>query len=290
MASLRNGPHQQTGNYLVSVIIPTVARDTLREAVRSVIEQNYRPLEIIVVGDGVSPCLDALEFDEKIKIQTIEIDRVGHPAPVRNAGVELSSGRFIAFLDDDDLWLPEKLSIQVGQMLRRRSIASSSNAIRSGNDQLYFSRTPRQGISASVLSNPVILSSLVVDRLRFDPRALFPIDKEFRGFEDHLAVLKLRNSGEISYTSRPLVVYEDSAADRLSAELVKDSIKVHRRTALWHLKYCFEVRPDRWLTKTIFSSIIYSALSLPITGLFLIIQRVKNGQRNTSRSESADKS
>jgi glycosyltransferase involved in cell wall biosynthesis len=290
MASIRNSADKQTGNFLVSVIIPTVNRDTLREAVRSVIEQSYRPLEIVVIGDGVSPSTDALVFDDLIKIKTIEIARVGYPAPVRNAGIDLSSGRFIAFLDDDDLWLPEKLAIQVDQILNRKSIASSSNATRTGNAQQYFLGHPRQGIFSSIVWNPVILSSLVIDRTRFDPRALFPTAERFRGFEDHLAVLKLRSYGEVSYTSRSLLIYEDSAADRLSTELIRDSITVHRRTALWHLSYCFKVRPDKWLAKTIFSSFLCLAFSFPISCILLMIQRFKQGQRDTSWSESADNS
>lgn len=99
---------------LVSVIIPTYNRvDYLRETLQSVLSQTYNSIEIIVVDDG-SPTSAAQELCETIQeVQYLKIPNSGGPATPRNKGIELAKGEFIAFLDDDDLWLPEKIEKQV---------------------------------------------------------------------------------------------------------------------------------------------------------------------------------
>lgn len=97
----------------VSVIIPTYNRGwTIGEAVDSVLAQDYRDFELIVVDDGsadnTSQVLDA--YRGTIKVFRQENKGV---SAARNRGIAEASGRFIAFLDSDDLWLPQKLSTQV---------------------------------------------------------------------------------------------------------------------------------------------------------------------------------
>ena len=97
----------------ISVIIPAYnARSYLAEAVTSVLAQSRRPTETIVVDDG-STDATAAELD-RFGAQAICVrqDNCG-AAAARNAGVRISNGEFIAFLDADDLWLPEKLTIQM---------------------------------------------------------------------------------------------------------------------------------------------------------------------------------
>lgn len=100
---------------LVSVIIPTFNRaDVIEETIRSVLDQTYSFFEIIVVDDGsqdntaeVVKCLN----DSRIRYYAFE--NSGLPAVSRNRGLRLANGEFVAFLDSDDLWLPEKLTKQV---------------------------------------------------------------------------------------------------------------------------------------------------------------------------------
>ena len=100
-------------NPLVSVIIPTYNRGwIIREAIESVLAQTFTDFELIVVDDGstddTSEILD--EFGDAIKV--LRQSNRGVSA-ARNRGLEASTGRWIAFLDSDDLWLPQKLSRQV---------------------------------------------------------------------------------------------------------------------------------------------------------------------------------
>jgi glycosyltransferase involved in cell wall biosynthesis len=96
----------------VSVIIPTYNRaPSLSEAIDSVMAQDYHDFEVVVVDDGSTDnTTEILQVFPKILV--VRQDRKGVSA-ARNAGIAKASGRLIAFLDSDDLWLPGKLSTQV---------------------------------------------------------------------------------------------------------------------------------------------------------------------------------
>src|SRR5215471_7855638 len=106
----------------VSVIIPTHNRaEFLRSAITSVLNQTYQDFEIIVVDDASTdktPEVVASFHDGKIKY--IRHDANKGDAGSRNTGIRNSSGDFLAFLDDDDEWLPEKLQMQVGLLRNSR--------------------------------------------------------------------------------------------------------------------------------------------------------------------------
>ena len=112
---------------LVSVIIPTYNRfSLLRAAVQSVMEQTYSKIggdiEIIIVNDAST---DAEYYRERIfgvsmvHLKTNTRDMFGFPCAgyVRNVGASIATGDYLAFLDDDDVWLPKKLELQMEAML-----------------------------------------------------------------------------------------------------------------------------------------------------------------------------
>ena len=101
---------------LVSVIIPVYNGALfLRAALESVFAQTYRPIEVIVVDDGSSDesGVIAESFPE---VNYIRQENQG-VAAARNNGIEAARGEFFAFLDQDDLWTPEKLQVQVEHLL-----------------------------------------------------------------------------------------------------------------------------------------------------------------------------
>ena len=103
---------------LVTVIIPTFNRKKyLFEAVNSVCNQSYKNIEIIIVDDGSTDgSRDAVKTIKDKRINYIWQKNSGLPAKARNVGIKLSKGEFIAFLDSDDLWLPDKLKLQLAFM------------------------------------------------------------------------------------------------------------------------------------------------------------------------------
>lgn len=128
-----NGPHS------VSVVIPTRNRPRLvGNAVRSALEQTHGPLEVIVVIDGPEPVsggcacptsppapdpygdtsksgvtVEALRAVQDARLTVIQLAASVGGAEARNHGVRVARGEWIAFLDDDDVWLPQKLAVQL---------------------------------------------------------------------------------------------------------------------------------------------------------------------------------
>lgn len=100
---------------LVSIIIPTYNRLVyLREAIRSVFDQTYANWELLVVDDGSTDgTAGYLRGLADPRVRIVEIAHTGNPARVRNAGIAAARGELVAFLDSDDVWLPEKLAVQV---------------------------------------------------------------------------------------------------------------------------------------------------------------------------------
>ncbi|MBC2715380.1 MAG: glycosyltransferase [Desulfobacteraceae bacterium] len=98
---------------LVSVIIPTYNRAwALKKAIDSVLEQDYKNFELIVVDDGSTDDTEALIKAYEKSVKFIQQPNLGVSA-ARNKGIAVSSGALVAFLDSDDYWYPEKLSAQV---------------------------------------------------------------------------------------------------------------------------------------------------------------------------------
>lgn len=109
----------------VSVVIPTYnAADLLPDAVESVLAQTYRDFELIVVDDGST--------DETPEVMERYADDVryvrkenGGSASARNRGIREARGQYVALLDADDLWLPEKLEHQMEQFEAQQDLAWS---------------------------------------------------------------------------------------------------------------------------------------------------------------------
>ena len=102
---------------LVSIIIPVYNCDCyLAEAVESVLTQTYRPIEIIVVDDGSNDrSADVARSFEDPEVRYFYQPNSGLSA-ARNRGIRLARGSFFAFLDSDDTWLSEKLSLQMAAL------------------------------------------------------------------------------------------------------------------------------------------------------------------------------
>ncbi len=102
---------------LVSAIVPVYNGERfLGEALDSILDQDYAPLEVIVVDDGSTD--GSLAVAESRDVRIIRRER-GGPGAARNAGVEAAGGDLLAFLDQDDAWLPGKVRKQV-DVLRER--------------------------------------------------------------------------------------------------------------------------------------------------------------------------
>jgi glycosyltransferase involved in cell wall biosynthesis len=112
----RFSPETQPIPGLVSVVIPTYNRARfIVQAVESVLDQTYRNFEVIVVDDGSTDHTEALireRFGQNKRVRYIR-QKNSERCEARNNGIRNSRGEFIAFLDSDDLWRPDKLEKQM---------------------------------------------------------------------------------------------------------------------------------------------------------------------------------
>jgi glycosyltransferase involved in cell wall biosynthesis len=100
---------------LVSVIIPTYNRvHLIGESIESVLKQTYTNWELIIVDDGSSDDTESIVARyNNSKIRYIRFPHFGILGKVRNCGIKIAKGEFIAFLDSDDLWREDKLDFQL---------------------------------------------------------------------------------------------------------------------------------------------------------------------------------
>src|SRR5215472_18708530 len=109
---------------LISVVIPVYNRENVIEAaIRSVQSQTYRDYEILVVDDGSRDSTPSIL--KRLTQEDARIKYLQHPANLgaqaaRNTGIRSSKGRWIAFLDSDDQWLPQSLKARLGLAVQSR--------------------------------------------------------------------------------------------------------------------------------------------------------------------------
>ena len=141
-------PDATSESPLVSVVIPTYNRsDTVPRAIDSALEQTIDCLEVIVIDDGsTDETLDVLEQyddDSRVRVFSHEMNRGGSSA--RNTGISESRGEYVAFLDSDDKFHPEKLQRQVACIKSRGedwvAVYCDFNRVRTG---------PTAGVRAAI--------------------------------------------------------------------------------------------------------------------------------------------
>jgi glycosyltransferase involved in cell wall biosynthesis len=184
----------------ISVIIPYFNRQQyVDQAIESVLGQTLRPLEIILVNDGSA--WSARRFlDRYSDICTIvDLPNTVGASAARNEGIRRARGRYIAFLDDDDIWLPKKLEIQRRYMEEHPQCALVHSAATSfssdGPDTLWKCDWPAPLTLAQALTHDhwIILPTVLA---RADVlRKIRAFDTKFRGSEDHDLVIRCTAAG-----------------------------------------------------------------------------------------------
>lgn len=114
------GEYIMDQNQMVSVVIPTYNRAaTIRTSIQSILDQTWQNFEIIVVDDGSTDnTRQIIDEYEDNRIRYICLEQNSGASHARNIGIGLAVSDFIAFLDSDDEWLPEKLEKQMQVMLQ----------------------------------------------------------------------------------------------------------------------------------------------------------------------------
>lgn len=106
---------------VVSIILPTFNRlEFLRPAIESVFAQTFADWELVIADDGSSDDTKVYlqGIDDPPRVKVIWLPHSGRPSVVRNAALREAQGEYVAFLDSDDVWLPQKLEVQITSLRR----------------------------------------------------------------------------------------------------------------------------------------------------------------------------
>ncbi len=198
----------------VSVIIPTYNRgDFLKSSVNSVLKQTYEDYELIISDDA------STDHTRKY-VESISDSRVVYicnktnrgVAATRNSALKISRGDYIAFLDDDDEWLPEKLSLQVEKIEKS---SPDVGGVYTGVSYLdielgEITSVSNPHIRGNILNdilpeNFLVTSSLLLRKSCFEKAGLF--DERFQFGEDFDMWIRIANYYNFDFIKEPLVKY-----------------------------------------------------------------------------------
>jgi glycosyltransferase involved in cell wall biosynthesis len=215
----------------VSVIIPTYNRAAwVMEAVASVLGQTYRDFELFVVDDGSTDATPAAlaSFGGKITVLRRE-ERQGVSA-ARNLGAKAAGGDWLAFLDSDDLWLPDKLARQVEYLQANPELAicqTGETWIRNGVrvNPPEACRKVAGDIFLPSLARCLVSPSAVMLNLRlFEEMGGF--DEELPAAEDYDLWLRIAWRYPVGLVPEPLVLKRGGHADQLSRQWGLDRFRI----------------------------------------------------------------
>jgi len=204
---------------VVSVIIPTHNRIwALPKAVESVCEQRFDRWELIVVDDGSTDGTGDWMARHAPRARYIYQENHGVSA-ARNRGIEASVGRYIAFLDSDDRWLPGKLYRQVSIMESEGAMVSYTDEIWIRNGRRVNPRERHKKYDGDIFlqSLPLVIvspSSVMIHREVLGD--VGPFDETLLACEDYDLWLRLTSRYPVRYIDEPLIVKTGGHDDQLS--------------------------------------------------------------------------
>ena len=222
MTDLTTGP-------LVTVVIPTRRRpDLVQRALRSVLAQTHTALQVIVVIDGPDPATaQALSHWPDERIYVMQTQAPAGAGAARNLAAAAAAGQWVAFLDDDDEWLPDKLALQLAAAAGREVLVTCRSLVRTPggeelwprtlyqnqmpvDEYLFDRRTPFRG-DAHVGTSTFLLPTALFARTQFSTD---------RQNEDTTLLLRLTKQAgaAVVMVPEPLVVlYKDEARESLGS-------------------------------------------------------------------------
>ena len=239
-------------DYLVSIIMPAYNSEPyIRDTIKSVIGQSYDNFELIIVDDNSTD--NTKEIIEDIakscdKIVYFRFNENKGAAEARNKAISMAKGRFIAFLDSDDIWSEDKLKIQVDYMLKNNIHFSFSDyeVISNEGEILKTVQMPHKLSYDGYLRNPIIQTlTVMIDRNYIDD-IYMPILKRRQDFACWLKILK---KGEMAYSINKVLGKYRRANNSLSSNKIK-AVK-----GTWHVYRSVENLP---LIKSLYYFVGYS--------------------------------
>ena len=244
---------------IVSVVITTYNRkSTLLETLESIRQQTFRDFEIIVVDDGSTPRTFTNDEVDSLGIRYYWVKNGGQAA-ARNIGISNAIGRYISFVDDDDIWIPEKLHLQLKKIQDGFSWVYG--------DCIYFSHEtcvdlcrhsdfhhPYEGSVFEKLLKKCFISSptVLIESQLLDSTGLFFENREAKYGEDWFMWLQLAAKAKVGFIDRPIAryrIHEQSMLSSANMELLRKSHELGLRWVFAQLPADYQklwVKSQKW--------------------------------------------
>jgi len=216
-----------------TVVIPTHNRAALlKEAIQSVLEQTFKDFELIAVDDHSTDITKDVvaSFGDDHNIKYMMNDHAIGGAGARNAGIFRAKGEWVAFLDDDDVWLPRKLELQYNKI---KEVDASVGLIYTGcatydfdkkHEILQYIPEKEGWIQKDLLYNNYLgaFSSVVIrsDLLR----KVGGLDERFPAYQDNELYVRISELAKVAFLKDTLVYVRTSHLDRISVASHKKMI------------------------------------------------------------------
>lgn len=216
---------------LVSAIITTHNRaDLLPRALKSVIAQTYSPLEIIVVDDASTDNTEAVirDFQKEHDIEYIQNELSKGPARTRNIGIEAATGKFIAGLDDDDKWHPERVAEMMSAYSDDYSFVTSDTIMKFPNGEARWRKNKVIDLSILLFTNQVGNQILVRRERMLEVNGF---DTEMTSVEDYDLWVRLCSAyGPVHNVQKPLqTIYFDHQKERVTDREFKGYLEFYNK-------------------------------------------------------------
>jgi glycosyltransferase involved in cell wall biosynthesis len=274
--------------HLVSVVIPSYNRAKyIAQTIQSILDQSYQKFEIIISDDGsTDDTKDVLAGIDDKRINCLWNEHIGTPSAMRNIGIKNSLGEYVAFLDSDDLWMPDKLELQLNKFEGNPKLGLVCT------NGIHFNEEGEMGpvhktelddtaftFDALLNGNPIIASSTITRRSILDEVGQFDESPDLKAGEDYHLWLRIAKKYSVEYLHKPLIKY------RTHLDIIrKDDLEGHYVL----MKSVFgDLRDRKVIDSAQYSSIIGKLERTYEYETFIDMIRADAGEQSETRREMA---
>jgi glycosyltransferase involved in cell wall biosynthesis len=199
---------------LVSVVIPTYNRpEKLIRACEAVFEQTYDPIEVVVVNDNSDADYTDVIAQLGPRINYVKRNKNGGGSAARNTGIDAARGEYIAFLDDDDHWHPDKIALQISSMnsdcqashCGYRLMSNLRSRVESAS---RFNRDDLRENNKLASTSGLVVSKSIIAKHKFD--------ETLKRSQDWDTYIRISMDTSFSYVKAPLYDYDDGDHERMT--------------------------------------------------------------------------
>lgn len=263
---------------LISIIIPTYKRpEMLERAIKSVFSQTYDRIEILVIDDNEPGSLWRKKTNKIMKkykknknILYIKHKQNKGGATARNTGIKNSNGNYIAFLDDDDVWLPNKLELQIDRFHDSKykdelGIVYCGIKYIDENNNIIVNNKEIRKLQGDVVKEHLIKGEITTSTVLIQREAIEKVNgfRELYSEQEYDLILRILLEGyKIDYVDKKLLIMHMHNQERIS----NSKNKIHGLEYMYNYKkqffYLLNNNQINKLKKNHYSKVFYNILKL----------------------------